>query len=190
MPVVHVADEVTTSVLPSVYVPVAASGKVVPSANDALAGVTASDTSTACPTFKVAVAVIEPDVAVIVALPTPAPVATPPATIVATPVADELQLTDPVRFCVLPSLYVPVAVNCSVVPFAIETLPGVTDNEVNTAAVTVNVADPLIAPDVALIVAVPCATPVASPPLLTVATEVADELHVAVLVKFCCVPLL
>ena len=36
-------------------------------------------------------------------------------------------------------------------------------------------ADPLIVPDVAVIVAVPCAMLVASPPLLTVATEVAEE---------------
>ena len=84
----------------------------------------------------------------------------------------------------------PVAVNCCLLPAATEAVVGVTAIETNTAAVTVNVADPLIVPDAALIVAVPCATPVANPPLLTVATAVADELHVAVLVKFCCVPLL
>jgi hypothetical protein len=56
--------------------------------------------------------------------------------------------------------------------------------------VTVNVAEPLIVPDLAVIVALPCATLVASPPLLTVAIDFAEEVQVAVLVRFCIVPLL
>ena len=67
---------------------------------------------------------------------------------------------------------------------------GVTEIEVNTAAVTVNVAEPLIAPDLAVMVALPSATLVASPPLLTVATDFVEEVQVAVLVRFCVVPLL
>jgi hypothetical protein len=66
----------------------------------------------------------------------------------------------------------------------------VTEIEVSSGAVTVNVAEPLIVPEVAVTVAVPCAMLVASPPLLTVATEVADDVHVDVLVRFCVVPLL
>ncbi len=58
------------------------------------------------------------------------------------------------------------------------------------AGVTVNVAEPLIVPDVAVMVEVPCVRLVASPPLLTVAIELADEVQVAVLVKFCVVLLL
>ncbi len=90
----------------------------------------------------------------------------------------------------MPLLYVPVAVNCSVSPAGTDTLAGVRESEVNTAEDTVNVAEPLIFPEVAVIVAIPGAAPVASPLLLMVATEVADELHVAELVKFCVVPLL
>src|SRR6266852_660453 len=95
-----------------------------------------------------------------VLLPVPTPVATPAAVIVAAAVFEELQLTVLVRFCVLPSLYVPVALNGCVVPFAIEGLAGVTAIEAsvgagpcrgwkaiipvtkspNVAAVTVNVA--------------------------------------------------
>jgi hypothetical protein len=45
-------------------------------------------------------------------------------------------------------------------------------------------------PDVAVIVAVPFATLVTNPPLLTVATAVADDVQVAVPVRFCVVPLL
>jgi hypothetical protein len=51
--------------------------------------------------------------------------------------------------------------------------------------VTVRVVDPLMLPEVALIVLVPAATAVANPLALTVATVVVSELHVAVLVKFC-----
>jgi hypothetical protein len=50
--------------------------------------------------------------------------------------------------------------------------------------VTVKVAEPLIAPDFAVIVAVPCAMLVANPELLTVAIDVAEEVHVAVLDRF------
>jgi hypothetical protein len=66
----------------------------------------------------------------------------------------------------------------------------VTEIEVSTAAVTVNVAEPLIVPEVAVIVALPWATLVANPLLLTVAIVVAEEVQVAVLVRLCLVPLL
>jgi hypothetical protein len=75
-------------------------------------------------------------------------------------------------------------------PAATDADAGVTAIEVSTGAVTVSVTEPVIVPELAVIVADPCATPVASPPLLTVATDVADELHVTVLVRVCCVPLL
>jgi hypothetical protein len=52
--------------------------------------------------LSVAEAVIEPEVAVMVAAPMPTPVAEPLELIAAPAVA--LQLTVPVRFCVLPSL--------------------------------------------------------------------------------------
>jgi hypothetical protein len=85
---------------------------------------------------------------------------------------------------------VPVAVNCCVLLTPIEAVLGVTAIDVSTAAVTVKVADPLIVPEVAVIVAVPWAMLVANPLLLTVAIEVVDDVHVAVLVRFLVVPLL
>jgi hypothetical protein len=109
---------------------------------------------------------------------------------VATEVDDEFHLAVLVRFCVVPLLYVPVAVNCWVLPAAMEAVGGVTETEVKTEAVTVNVAEPLIVPDLAVMVVVPWAMLVANPPLLTVATAVADEVHRAVLVRFCVLPLL
>jgi hypothetical protein len=162
----------------------------VPRANEGLAGVTARETRTAGPTLSVADAVMEPELAMMVALPTPAPVASPLLAIVATAVEDELQITVLVRSCVLPSLYVPVAVNCWLVPFAIVALEGVTDSDVSTAGATVNVAEPLIVPEAEMMVALPCAILVASPPLLTVAIDVTEDVQVAVLVRFCVVPLL
>jgi len=89
---------------------------------------------------------------------------------------------------VLLSLYVPVALNCCVPPREIEGAPGVTEIEVSTGAVTVKVADPLIGPKVAAIVAVPWAALVARPPLPIVAMFVADEDHVTVPVSVCLVP--
>jgi len=83
-----------------------------------------------------------------------------------------------------PSDNVPVAVNCSVVPFAIEGFAGVTAIDTSVAAVTVRVVEPLMPPDVASILLVPAATAVANPPAVIVATLVVTELHVASPVKF------
>ena len=77
-----------------------------------MAGVTARETRVAAVTFNVAVPVMLPDLAEMVEVPTPAPVARPPAVIVATVVVPELQATLPVMLAVLLSLKVPVAVNC------------------------------------------------------------------------------
>lgn len=48
---------------------------------------------------------------------------------------------------------------------------------------TVNTVDPLMVPDVAVIVVVPCAAAVARPPALTVAVAVVEELQVTELVR-------
>jgi hypothetical protein len=109
-------------------VPVATKGKVVPSANAAFAGVTVTETRIAWPTFNVPFAVIDPALAVIVDAPTPTPLARPSPPMLATVDDDELQPTALVKSCALPSLYVPVAVNCWLLPFAIDALPGLTVN--------------------------------------------------------------
>jgi hypothetical protein len=67
---------------------------------------------------------------------------------------------------------------------------GATPIVVNAAAVTVKVAEPLIEPEVAVIVVVPCAMLVANPVWsLIVATEVLEEVQLAVVVRSCVVPL-
>jgi len=83
---------------------------------------------------------------------------------------------------------VPVAVNCSEVPLAIERLGAVTAIETSVAAVTVKVADPLTAPETALMLLVPVPTAVTIPPEVTVATLVVCELQVTELVIFCVEP--
>ena len=80
------------------------------------------------------------------------------------------------------------AVNCWVVPAAIDAVVGATVMVRSTAGVTVKAAVPKMAPDVAVMVLAPVATPVARPwdpeELETVAAEVFDDDHVAVAVRF------
>jgi hypothetical protein len=61
-------------------------------------------------------------------------------------------------------------------------LPGVIDVEDRVAEFTIRVVLPEIPPEVAVMVAVPAATAVAKPLLLTVVTNVSDEIHVACVV--------
>src|SRR6202035_3155152 len=93
-----------------------------------------------------------------------------------------------VRFWALRSEYVPVAVNCWVLPAAMDAVVGATVMVRSTAGVTVSTAVPKMAPDVAVMVLALVATPVASPwdpeEWETVAAEVLDDDHVAVVVRF------
>ena len=184
---VHVAVLVKFCVELSEKVPVAVNCSVALIAIEGFAGVTAIDTSVGAVTVSIVEPLIAPEAALIVLIPVPTAFANPPAAIVATLVVCELHVAVLVRFCVELSEKVPVAVNCLVVPLVIEGFAGVTaiDTNVGAVAVTVRVVEPLTAPEAALIVLVPAATPVAKPPALIVATLVVCEVHVAVLVRFC-----
>jgi hypothetical protein len=76
-------------------------------------------------------------VAMMVVLPDPMPVANPVEEMVATLVELEDQVATPVRSVVVPSEFVPVAVNCWVAPTLIEAPVGVTAIERSVAEVTV-----------------------------------------------------
>jgi hypothetical protein len=76
------------------------------------------------------------------------------------------------------------------IPRGTDAVAGVTESAIKTAGVTVNRAEPVIAPDLALIVVDPWARLVANPPLLTFATEVVEEFHPTELVRFWVLPLL
>src|ERR1019366_4131537 len=146
---------------------------------------TASETKVGRPTLRVAEAAIEPEVAVMVALPTPAPVANPLSAMVAIAVEEEFQLTEAVRSCVLLSLYVPVAVNCCVVPFAIEAVAGVTEMETRIGVLTSTLAEPVTEPEVVMMVDVPSMLPVTSPAVDTGATAGAEDPQVTEALMSC-----
>ena len=99
---------------------------VKPLAIEGFAGVTAMETSVGGVTVRPVEPVIAPEVAWIVADPFATPVAMPVLLMVAIVVAEEDQVTELVIFCVLLSLYVPIAVNCCVAPAMIEPFAGVT----------------------------------------------------------------
>lgn len=130
---------------------------------DGLPGLTVIEISSGAVTVNVAAPLIVPEVAVIEADPFATLVASPPLLTVATAFAEDDQIAVLVRFCFVPLLYVPVALNCWVFPAATEAIFGVTAIELRTEPVTANAADPAILPDVAVIVAVPCNKPVANP---------------------------
>ena len=62
---------------------------------------------------------------------------------------------------------------------------GVTEIDCSTGAVTVNIVEPETAPTVALMLLVPAATPLASPPAVMVAVAGVPEVQVTDAVMFC-----
>ena len=90
----------------------------------------------------------------------------------------------------LESLYVPVAVNCRVLPAKVEGFAGVTEIDTSETVVTIKVVDPETLPNAALIVVLPAATAVARPTGVIVATPAADELHVTKGVRLAVLPFL
>jgi hypothetical protein len=183
-------------VVPSEKSPVAMSCSLVPSPIEELGGVIVIAVSTAAVTVTAVVPDTPPRVAVIVALPAAVPVTRPwlpgASLTVASDGAEESQVTNAVRFWVVPSEKSPVAMSCSLVPVAIEELGGVIVIAVSTADVTVTVVVPDTPPNVALIVALPAAVPVTTPRpgavLLTAATDGAEETQVTNVVRFWVVP--
>jgi hypothetical protein len=101
--------------------------RVKPATTDGFAGVTAIERSAAGATVRVVEPMTEPDFAVIVVAPGATLVASPVLLMVATVLADEVQAAELVRSWVVPSLYVPVAVNCCFSPNAMEGFVGVTE---------------------------------------------------------------
>src|ERR1700675_3491394 len=152
------------------------------------AGTTFNPITTGGVTVRLAVPVKDPAVALIVAGPTARATAAPLRLTLAIAGPADVHLTAFVRFCTLPSLYVPVAVNCCVSPAAIEALAGVTATEARTGEVTVNLDVPCTVPEAAVIVVLPTIKPLARPAALIVATGGADELHVTNELKSCVLP--
>lgn len=169
-------------------VPVAMSCTVVPLAIEGLGGVTAIEVRIAESTLTE----VEPDtpacVAVIVAVPVPVPVSRPLVLTVAIAPDDEVQVTEDVRFCALPSEKIPVAVSCRLVPWAIPGSTGVIVSDCKlklptTLSEVVPMTGPATVLKVAETVELPWVWVSASPVELIVATAVFDELQVTKLVR-------
>ncbi len=187
----HLTDVVKTCVLPSVKVPVALNcAELLPleRETETEAGSTVIDTNTAEVIVKTALFDVIPEkLAVMVVVPSALDVASPfepdVLLIVATPVFEEFQVTNDDKSCLELSVNVPMAMNCWVCPRARLWFAGVTSIDFNTSRVTVSVAeDEGTESIVAVIVAVPISTAVASPfePVasLTVAIAVLDVAQV------------
>jgi hypothetical protein len=184
---VHSTESEMSCVLVSLKVPVAVNCFVVPAAMLELAGVTAIETRLAPVTVSVVVPLTDPLMTVIVVLPTPAPFASPLPSTVATLPDPEDQAAD-VKSCVLPSSKFPTALNCSVVPTAIDGFDGLSEMDVRFAGTTVNTLSSLNEPTVAVIVAEPAANVATRPVPLTVATDPEEELQVTPLLRSALVP--
>jgi len=125
--------------------------------------------------------------AVMLLEPAPTPEAIP-AVKVAAAVFEEVQVADVVRFCVLPSLNVPVAVNCSTVPLAIEAFGPLIAIDCRVAAVTAKAKMFEVMPlCVAVMLLEPTAAPVSRPPGAMVAAAEEDA-QVTEPVKFWVLP--
>jgi hypothetical protein len=120
--------------VPSEYLPKAASCRVFPAGILGLAGITDMEVRIAGVTVRIVFPEMVPKVAIMVAVPTATPVARPVLLIDANDVLDELQMTCVVISWLVPSENVPVATNCWVIPTgrlgltgvkAIETTAGV-----------------------------------------------------------------
>ncbi len=184
----HVAVFVRSCVLPSLKLPVAVICWVAPTGIEAFEGVIVMDTNVGCVTVNNVEPLTDPDVAAMVDDPTAAPLARPEPEIVAAVMFVDDHATVVVRFFVLPSLYVPVAVNCCVAPKVMEGFMGVTAIETKLGATTVNVAEPVIELDVAEMFVVPAETLLAIPLLPIPATLGDEELHVEVVVRSLVLP--
>jgi hypothetical protein len=111
------------------------------------------------------------------------PLANPAELILNTLGWEETHATELVRSWLLPSVKVPIAVNCSPVPRGMEALAGLTAIEAREGATTVQPVAPVMPPELARMVVLPWLLELANPALLIVATAGAEELQVAVLVK-------
>ncbi len=136
--------QVTTrpeSGLPLASLGVAVSCTVAPCATDAVAGVTLTDATGTAMTLIVAVPLLPSLVAVIVAEPAPTPVTSPLASTVTTTVLLLVHaITRPGSGVLLASSAVPVS--CTVAPWAIDAVGGVTLTDATGIADTVTVAEP------------------------------------------------
>jgi hypothetical protein len=132
--------EVTFWDVPSLKVAVARSCRVPPAGRETKLGEIWILATTAEVTVRAEELLIAPDCAVMVVVPGARLVASPDELIVATEVLLDVQVTMVVRSCVPPSVIVPVAAYCCVVPAATRAAWGETASVASVAGPTVRVA--------------------------------------------------
>ncbi len=163
-------EDVAACCVPSLRVAVAVNCCVCPAARVAEEGLMVMVVTTALVTVAVVVVVTLPAAAVMVVVPVWAATRLPVALTEAVEVEELDHVTELVRFCVLPSVKVPVAVSCWLVPAARLGLTGVIARELRAALVTVMEEVAVEPPSVAVMVAEPAETACTRPAVLTVAT--------------------
>ena len=169
--------------------PVAVNCWRTPTGKLALDGVTAMEDRVAGIIVRVVLPQMLPEVAEMMEVPTATAVARPMLLTVATDVFDDLQVTCVVISWLVPSEYMPVAVNCWGTIMGMIAEDGVTAMEDRVAGITVRSVLPEMLPEMAVMMDVPAATAVATPLLSTVATDVLDEVQVTCVVMSRLVPL-
>lgn len=153
-----------------------------------VAGLTEIEVKCAATTVSVDVSDKAPNVAVIVVWPAATVVTKPAVLTVATDAEDELQVTPLLRSELEPSLYVAVATYCWLIPIPSVCPTGVTEIETMVGAVTVRVVVPETPLKLAWILVEPAVAALAMPPVLMVATDVAEEVQVTRLVRSALLP--
>src|SRR5262249_28798884 len=139
-------------VLLSLNVPVAVNCCVAPGETVGFGGLTRIELRVAEVTLSVVEPFTPPWVALMLVLPVARLETTPLLLTVATLLLVEPHVTEWVTFCVLLSLYVPVAIKLRIVPGAIEGLAGVTAIDCKMAGPTLRFVEPVMLARLALIV--------------------------------------
>ena len=129
----QLTPEVSVWLLPSEKVPVSVNCWLAPGAKTAPLGLIDKDCNVAALTRTTALPVRELTLACTFAWPVASPVTSPVSLTMAMDGAGLLQVTCELISAVLPSEYIPVAVSCLVVPFAMRLLVGVTTMEESVA---------------------------------------------------------
>ena len=164
--------------LPAASAPIAVNVVLLPLATLDILGLTVIVFNAPGVTSSIAVPFTSPEAAVIAALPTFAPVATPLLLSIET-IAVSSEVHAKFRFGIsLPAASVPTAVNVVLLPLATLGVPVLTVIACNAPRVTSSIAVPFTSPEVAVMVAFPTFTPVATPLLLSIeAIPVSPEVH-------------
>src|SRR5271166_259617 len=182
----HAAIEDTSSAVPLVKVAIAWNWLIVPATMSNVAGTTLTEAMGT--TVMLAVAVKPLVCALIVVEPICWAVTKPNLLTVAILAFFKLQVTIPLRSCVVASLKVAIASSCWLLPGEIKKDDGLMLKLTTTAGVTVRLVVPVTDPTVAMMLETPTDRPITWPSGVINATSGAEEFQIAAEVKSCVLP--